>query len=766
MTKRKRGSALNNKAFAKKAGKGLVWGHVRRLLKKDRPTIRDVLDRWKTHEQFGAEAKAAFPNAAHRSGKRQWASMLRRVRNDKRPASTEYISRHFTTQGGLGGVAAKIGESAEGGVAGVAAGVATLVGQRAYDNWRRYQDEKKHHPRSGSGHAYVPPGGAFMAPLPSPPDDWADQVRVDLGDLKASLDRADAASGSDLKLPDPRGSDIPPSSDFYRDHGMAIRGIGDVITDNVRFANWLNDHLEGVGVSPADELAGEVGWDGSRIADTGWISEENWNRIARTYLGVAGGAALVAHLVRRFRRGGGPGDDGGGVQLPPGADDGGGSGSGSGCPPLYPMPKKYGYAPGSRSRTKRHAGAGTRASVHHASSIDMPTGPSSHETGGDEGHGHNPHAPGPHMGGQIQQQQSANTNMIEEHGNKGAAHAHGSGKQKVETQAHPKNEEDEFIGDRPSIPDPVDDDDDDLNQPPKKHHRGPPREDVDIEDPTYHTPGGAFREEPIVAPAQPHDARRPGDRKAAEPGGVTGNKGARDARENLTYPQVDPKPGQLREDLHFRAMLPEMRDDALVRPVGSAQTHKDQFILFDYHQRDNEFASLGDQLDDDFYQQRLREDAIRYKAPLNKMPLEFKGSHTGLKPGDDHLGGYGAQPRPPKLAQYLREEFVAANRGMIDNVALKTVRGLHSYDNAWMWGGVNDGTYFPEPLKGQMHDQMRENINFGKSQFIAPGPVAPVERLTNFDLPITNPFARDIYHNRNRNHWDTLTINGSYPWSV
>jgi hypothetical protein len=148
------------------------------------------------------------------------------------------------------------------------------------------------------------------------------------------------------------------------------------------------------------------------------------------------------------------------------------------------------------------------------------------------------------------------------------------------------------------------------------------------------------------------------------------------------------------------------------------------------------------------------------------MPLEFKGSHTGLKPGDDHLGGYGAQPRPPRLDQYLREQFVESARGLIDADAHETIGLLHNHDNAWMWGGVNDGTYFPNPLIGKMHDQMRENINFGKSQFIAPGPVAPVERLTNFDLWITNPFASDIHNSRNRNHWDTLTITGSYPWSA
>ena len=240
----------------------------------------------------------------------------------------------------------------------------------------------------------------------------------------------------------------------------------------------------------------------------------------------------------------------------------------------------------------------------------------------------------------------------------------------------------------------------------------------------------------------------------------------RDERDNRTKPQELPKDGQLEEDLHFRAFLPEMRDDLLVRPVGSAQKHKDQFTLFDFHQRDNEFASLGNQLDDDFYQQRLREDAIRYKEPLNEVPLEFKGSNIGFKPGDDLLGGYGSHPRKPDFRQFRRERFVNANKDAIMSDAHSAMKPLKRKDNEWKWGGVHEGTYFPNPLCGIMHDQMRENINFNKSQFIANGPVAAIDRLTNFDKDIKNPFDLGLYNHRNRNHWDKTSITGSYPWEI
>jgi len=200
--------------------------------------------------------------------------------------------------------------------------------------------------------------------------------------------------------------------------------------------------------------------------------------------------------------------------------------------------------------------------------------------------------------------------------------------------------------------------------------------------------------------------------------------------------------------------------------VGSSQAHKEQFVLFDYHQPDHEFASLGSQLEDDFYQQRLREKAIRFKAPLNKFPLEFKGSHTGLREGDAYLGGYGSQPRGWSGKQYLKEVFVEENQPLINRFATNKIKALHEIDNEWKWKEIHDGTYFPKPLRGIMHDQVRENINFGKNQMIATGPVAPINRVTNFDKTIRNQFAKDIYTHPNRNPWDSLTKLGTYPWKV
>jgi hypothetical protein len=434
------------------------------------------------------------------------------------------------------------------------------------------------------------------------------------------------------------------------------------------------------------------------------------------------------------------------------------------------------------SMSTKQSGGGVRPSAHHASSIDMPTGPSSHEVGGDEGHGHNPHAPGPHQGGQIMQQQSANTNMFEEHGDKGARTAHGDNthdtdtRQPMHTQVgdpkldqltaeekawiHEYNEDARKAGWGDLEPVDMPDFFDKRRDEKKRRNEG--------KQPAGPLPGGDD-------PDRRNARELPPDDNTANPldgGNINAPvqpvriMPGRDERDNLTKPQEIPKDGQLEEDLHFRAFLPEMRDDLLVRPVGSAQKHKDQFTLFDFHQRDNEFASLGNQLDDDFYQQRLREDAIRYKEPLNAVPLEFKGSNIGFKPGDDLLRGYGSQPRKPDFRQFHRERFVNANKDAIMSDAHSAIQPLKRKDNEWKWGGVHEGTYFPNPLCGIMHDQMRENINFNKSQFIANGPVAAIDRLTNFDKDIKNPFDLGLYNHRNRNHWDKTSITGSYPWDI
>ena len=72
-------SALDNLAFKGKNGGGKAGAKIKQVLKNQRPTIRDVLSRWKSHEDFKAEG--------HGSAKRQWTSMIRRLKMDKRPAA-------------------------------------------------------------------------------------------------------------------------------------------------------------------------------------------------------------------------------------------------------------------------------------------------------------------------------------------------------------------------------------------------------------------------------------------------------------------------------------------------------------------------------------------------------------------------------------------------------------------------------------------------------------------------------------------------------
>ena len=245
------------------------------------------------------------------------------------------------------------------------------------------------------------------------------------------------------------------------------------------------------------------------------------------------------------------------------------------------------------------------------------------------------------------------------------------------------------------------------------------------------------------------------------------NQPQRDVRTNLTHEQTAPKPGEQLEDLHFRALLPIANDDALVRPVGAVQKHKDEFTLFDFHERDSEFASLGDQMDDDFYKQRLREDAIRFKSPLNAMPLEFKGTNDGLKPGDSRLGGYGTQPRAPEWSFYNHEKFRESPRGM----AFLKEQGRNAWmesfaDNSNRFAPIADGTYAEFPLAGIMHDQMRENINFGKSDFIQLTPYAPVESTTQLDTIIPSETDLDTYMSVHRNPTNTTDTLGTYAWPL
>lgn len=220
-----------------------------------------------------------------------------------------------------------------------------------------------------------------------------------------------------------------------------------------------------------------------------------------------------------------------------------------------------------------------------------------------------------------------------------------------------------------------------------------------------------------------------------------------------------------KEDLHFRHLLPLQRDDLLVRPVGSVQKHKRDWLLFDFHERDNEFASIGSQMDDPFYKQRLREDAIRFKTPTNAMPLEFKGSNDGLVPGSHSLGGYGSQPRRPRFGDYMKRRFKRSRNGQL----LLAKRSQLPYqrtrlDNAFMYSRRTEGDYVPMPHSGAMHDRTREHINWNKRDFIPISPIAPIDTSTVLQHEVHNQGDPLEEMNPLREKWDAYDTTCVQPW--
>lgn len=700
-------SVLDNLAFRGKNGGGKAGAKIKQLLKKQRPTIGDVLGRWKTHEHFKAEG--------HGNAKRQWTSMIRRLKMDKRPAAQAFHKQHYSTQGGLKDFLKGPGAAAgEGGVeAGVEAGAGEEGVALGLINAANWIDNA-----IGNRNPGLDQGGGFL--------DYIGTVlragdRVDNRDNNND-NRGQVNRGMDEKAPLIRhwGSNDPSDdedSDEDEDDGFSDVPL---IDDPDPLPRRRPGRVPiGGAISVGTAIAA-----GGALAAAGAYGNEDTTIKATGHTKFRKRPGKGKPLTPKKPGGPTMGDD----YLQP-VD------TGDGCPTDYHHTKRR--KRGLPRLKKQTMSAGIRPSAHHAPHPDLPTGPSSNEVGGDEGHGHNPHAPGPHMGGNIQRQQAANTAMYEEHMHKGASTAHGEGN--------------DYVAEESGEP----------TDPNREGRQGGKKEGTQWQGPGTRKPdrGPNIRwgwEGPAVTAPD-----RPPPREATNTGGYR-------PRRNRTMPKYhEETPNEVREDLHFRSMLPEIREDALTRPVGSSQAHKEQFILFDYHQRDNEFASLGSQLEDDFYQQRLREKAIRYKSPLNKFPLEFKGSHTGLRQGDAFLGGYGSQPRGWSADQYEKELFVEQNQPLINEIATSVMKHqVVHLDNEFEWGAIHDGTYFPRPLQGIMHDQVRENINFGKNQMIATGPIAPIDSYNNFDKPIMNQFERSIYNHPNRCPWDTLTTEGTYPWVV
>jgi hypothetical protein len=79
---------------------------------------------------------------------------------------------------------------------------------------------------------------------------------------------------------------------------------------------------------------------------------------------------------------------------------------------------------------------------------------------------------------------------------------------------------------------------------------------------------------------------------------------------------------------------------------------------------------------------------------------------------------------------------------------------------------VGEGGYVDLPLEGIMHDQMRENIDFEKGEFIPTGPIAPVYSTTELDHSIRNETDVYIHNHHNRLDWDRAVTTGSYPWKL
>ena len=193
------------------------------------------------------------------------------------------------------------------------------------------------------------------------------------------------------------------------------------------------------------------------------------------------------------------------------------------------------------------------------------------------------------------------------------------------------------------------------------------------------------------------------------------------------------KPEQ--EDLHFRAFIPLLDGDQLTRPLGAVQNNKENFVLFDFHDRDSEFENVHNTLTNPFYIQRLRSKAIRFQEPLFQTPLEFRGDHDGFRPDSWKLtvaGNEGPKPSFKQYNQHKKDHHSLKGWSDLQHKAAKkrkNIVGDANYKfNAMRRGGENF-----DPLSGQMHDQMRENIDFGKDQFILDQPIAVAEG--------DNPFA-------------------------
>ena len=189
------------------------------------------------------------------------------------------------------------------------------------------------------------------------------------------------------------------------------------------------------------------------------------------------------------------------------------------------------------------------------------------------------------------------------------------------------------------------------------------------------------------------------------------------------------------EDLHFRAFIPLLDGDQLTRPLGAVHRNKENFVLFDFHDRDSEFENDHNTLTNPFYIQRLRDQAIRFQEPMFKTPVEFRGDHNGIRPDSWKLTVAGNEGPAPSFKQYNKHQ--KEHHSLSGWVDLQRKAGkkrkMITNDSNYRFNAIRRGGENFDPLSGVMHDQMRENIDFGKDRFILDQPIAQ----SNGD----NPFA-------------------------
>jgi len=264
--------------------------------------------------------------------------------------------------------------------------------------------------------------------------------------------------------------------------------------------------------------------------------------------------------------------------------------------------------------------------------------------------------------------------------------------------------------------------------------------------------GGDDPDEPPNGPGGDDDFDEDGNR-IPDP-----NRGAGRDAEGVDAPVADPDPvrtvvqratapmvndGQQLDELNFRQYLPIAGADFLTRPIGAVQSHKENFLLFDFQQRNAEFDIEHNALDNPLYHGRLRDDAIRYMEPMQVVPLKYKGDQMGFTDADvlNTVAGTD-QPTPSNglISQYDRNRHDMESILDMQQNAKFGIDQLRS-DANFQYAAITQGTETATPIASDFHDQMRENINFGKTEFMLqiPTPQEDADAFAKWSKVRRNP---------------------------